>query len=101
MYPPKPTQDVQELVTALTASLQRGGQNLGDVLPEVGKRGEEIYQVRLRLALPLPKSALVPIIDYIKQYIRESEWAAQRVVADKHYISFFVSRAPSRTSRKR
>jgi hypothetical protein len=101
MFPPQPTQDVHEFVLAMASSLQRAGQNLVEVLPEVGKKGKEIYQVRLRLALPLPKAAIEPAIDYIKLYSHESRWIPHRVVIDKRYISLFVSRPRSKASKKR
>lgn len=100
MFPPQETEDVHVLVENLKASLQRAGANLVDVLPEVREVGE-LYWVRFPVAIALPKAAATPAGQYIKQYIKAGGWAIHRVTFERHYVSFFLSNAKSRASKKR
>lgn len=100
MYPPLPTEDVRALVGNLRDSLQRAGGNLVDVLPEVRPIGE-LYWVKVGVAVPLGESAAAPAGRYIKQYAKAAGWKVHKMTLKKRYIAFFLSKATSRSRKKR
>jgi hypothetical protein len=100
MFPPEPTEDVRAVVGNLRASLQRAGGNLVDVLPEVREIGE-LYWVKVGVAVPLSEDASPPAIRFIKQYAKASGWTVHKMTLRKRYIAFFLSKAASRSRKKR
>lgn len=98
MFPPQETEIVEEWVGGLWASLQRAGGHFTEEAT-IERLDEEVV-VTLYLKDCLPNNAKLSVMNYIKEYARQSGWKAKYVHHKKNYVSLCVFRSRSSLSMK-
>jgi len=90
MYPPKLTESLDDSVTNLFASLQRGGdQWLGSI--GVADKGDGCTRFALYLNEPLPKSCRSDLMSYARAYLKKCGWKVKGVHITRRYLEIMVS----------
>ena len=99
MYPPKPSQNPQEWLNNLWASLQRGGHHFGsEASLEQGSDGS--IRLRSRMNERLPDTAKRAVTAYMKQYAKESGWRL-KVAFKKGYVELEAASKDASSSSKK
>lgn len=90
MFPPKIAESLEEGISNLWASLERGSEGQWDSEATIVPDGDNT-RVALHLHWPLPETAKTCVAAYAKSYMLRSGWKVRSVKVTKRYVELVVS----------